>query len=292
MPNAKDETGNRYGKLTVVSLAYINDHRERYWNCKCDCGKETCVRGSALRSGKAQSCGCLKHTSRSKDETGNRYGNLVVIEKAQEKIGKHAAWKCKCDCGNIITVKGSSLRDGTKKRCPECSRRNSITDETGNIYGDLTVIGPDGQDQYRKALWKCRCCCGKEISVAGTVLRQYKKLNCGCKTSRSSGEEHIKKLLDENHIKYEREKTFDSCRFPDTQALARFDFYLPDFNRVIEYDGQQHYFTSKREWDTIEALNKTQQRDSFKDKWCAENNITIVRIPFFQKNVSIDDLLR
>ena len=55
-PHAKNETGNVYGKLTVIEFAYLK--REIYWLCKCECGNTTTVRGSHLRSGQIFSCGC------------------------------------------------------------------------------------------------------------------------------------------------------------------------------------------------------------------------------------------
>ena len=55
----KDETGNRYFKLTVQSFAYTKNGKA-YWNCLCDCGKTTGVSGNALRNGDIKSCGCLK----------------------------------------------------------------------------------------------------------------------------------------------------------------------------------------------------------------------------------------
>ena len=55
----KDETGNKYFKLTVKSFAYSKNGKA-YWNCICDCGNEKIVSGSALRNGEIKSCGCLK----------------------------------------------------------------------------------------------------------------------------------------------------------------------------------------------------------------------------------------
>lgn len=52
-----DLTGKRFGKLVVVSRAE-NIGREVAWNCKCDCGNETIVRGNCLRRGSTKSCGC------------------------------------------------------------------------------------------------------------------------------------------------------------------------------------------------------------------------------------------
>lgn len=49
----------------------------------------------------------------------------------------------------------------------------------------------------------------------------------------------IKEILLENNIPFEQEKTFDNCRFPDTNKKARFDFYVNN-TYLIEFDGRQH----------------------------------------------------
>lgn len=58
-----DETGNVYGRLTVLRRGpgYISPGgaREVRWACRCSCGAETLVQGAALRSDHTQSCGCL-----------------------------------------------------------------------------------------------------------------------------------------------------------------------------------------------------------------------------------------
>lgn len=53
-----DETGNRYGRLTVVSRAENTKHGLARWNCVCDCGNTTVVIGNHLRNGNTVSCGC------------------------------------------------------------------------------------------------------------------------------------------------------------------------------------------------------------------------------------------
>jgi hypothetical protein len=52
-----DETGNRYGRLTVLGKSHGNG--PTYWTCRCDCGNERVVDGGALRGGRTKSCGCL-----------------------------------------------------------------------------------------------------------------------------------------------------------------------------------------------------------------------------------------
>jgi hypothetical protein len=120
----KNEIGNKYGYLTVTSTApHINGRA--YWMCKCECGNTTVVSGEALRSGNTQSCGCYQRQAVSeaclKDEIGNKYGRLLVIDKAESirysNGSVYSQWKCLCDCGNIATVKGINLRTGSTVSC-------------------------------------------------------------------------------------------------------------------------------------------------------------------------------
>ena len=55
-----DETGNVYGRLTVVRSANkLNKDKRLLWLCKCSCGAEKEVIGRSLRKGWVKSCGCL-----------------------------------------------------------------------------------------------------------------------------------------------------------------------------------------------------------------------------------------
>lgn len=274
-----NEIGNKYGKLTVISLSSKTDSKgQKYWNCLCDCGKECVVRGTSLRSGQTKSCGCLKANNREINELGNQYGDLLVIGKSDKRSNNHIVWICQCICGNICEISSSHLKERTC--CNECTNKKKIINEIGNTYGELTVIEEAGRDKNRQTLWKCKCNCGKYIIVSGINLRNNKKLNCGCKRISSHGAIKIKELLIENNYNFIEEKTFDNCRFPDTNALARFDFYLPDINTIIEYDGPQHYGYTNHGWDTRDHFLYVQQHDKYKEEWCKINNIKLIRIPY------------
>jgi len=98
------------------------------WICKCDCGKETTVLGSSLRIGDTKSCGCLRYDALggiAKNEIGNRYGRLIVVEQAKNPKGGGAYWLCKCDCGTEVIVLGCNLRRGTTKSCG-CFRKEKL----------------------------------------------------------------------------------------------------------------------------------------------------------------------
>ena len=82
MGKIKDITGNKYGKLTVIS-SVGSRHKKIYWLCQCECGNKTEVSGVSLRNNNTKSCGCLKHTRRdmgahnlSKTRINNIYHNM------------------------------------------------------------------------------------------------------------------------------------------------------------------------------------------------------------------------
>lgn len=51
--------GKKFGKLVVLSFSHTGKRRRKYWLCKCDCGNETTVDGSHLKTGHTTSCGCV-----------------------------------------------------------------------------------------------------------------------------------------------------------------------------------------------------------------------------------------
>lgn len=119
--NFKDETGNKYGKLTVIKQSdKKSTSRAIYWTCQCDCGKIIDVVGKDLRNGKTVSCGCYNQYQKGqtilKNEIGNRYGKLLVIDKIRPDNGT-TYWKCQCDCGNIAYYTGPTLRQGGASSC-------------------------------------------------------------------------------------------------------------------------------------------------------------------------------
>jgi hypothetical protein len=61
---AIDETGNRYGKLTVISRGPSSDAGNAQWWCDCDCGQRSLVRGISLRVGNTTACGHCRGTHR------------------------------------------------------------------------------------------------------------------------------------------------------------------------------------------------------------------------------------
>jgi len=118
-----DLTGQTINEWQVLSRGNNDKNGRARWNCKCLlCGTIKEVDGSHLRSGRSKNCGCQKIKKMTDkliiNEINNKYGKLTVIEQAATpKNKKGIYWKCQCECGNTIIVKGDYLRNGDTKSC-------------------------------------------------------------------------------------------------------------------------------------------------------------------------------
>lgn len=130
MSRIKDEVGNTYGLLTVISQAPHQKGRAVKWNCECSCGKTKSILGRSLRSGNSTSCGCRKGISY--DLEGKTYGELTVLSKSSNRLDNQVTWDCECSCGVLCNIRGRDLRAGNTKSCG-CKKIGSQTH--GTIYG-------------------------------------------------------------------------------------------------------------------------------------------------------------
>lgn len=285
-----DETGNRYGSLTVLYKTETEKGRPIKWHCLCDCGNEKDILGTMLRSGNTKSCGCLQRRRAAESNIertggsilGQKFGRLLVLEEylLPQKNGKNQRFcKCKCDCGAIVEVSASHLKSGHSQSCgcynKEIVSERAVIKEIGNRYGKLVVIKEAGRDKNGRTLWKCQCDCGNIKIVLGKTLRAGLCHSCGC--IRSRGEMKVSKALMELNFHYKQEYTFDDLYFYEGWPL-RFDFAILQEDKVvalIECQGEQHYHNI----DFFEDKN-LQLRDELKRNYCKKNNIPLVEIPY------------
>ena len=239
---------------------------------------------------------------------GMKAGKLTLIEK----IG--SGWKCKCDCGNeYICTKAYRLkneiigdvRDHTGS-CGCIQRKTTNLGNKANRKGSIDGPRKEYTEGGSKILWEtpyrdnirsivvmAEC---QECGQPYPTLRRYKDKTCGnCykgnpKKSledfvlenhyKSIDEIKISELLENNNIKFEYEKTFhdliDKARLP-------FDFFV-NKKYIIEFDGEQHFHE-------IGFFNfeKIHLHDIMKNRYCFNNNIPLIRIPYDVK-YDINDL--
>lgn len=280
-----DLTGKVFNRLTV-----IKEHPERtpqgsvQWECQCECGNLVIVSGDNLRRNHTLSCGCLQKESAQKrviNLVGQRFGKLVVIEQA-DVVNRQYYWWCQCDCGKVIRVLGNSLKAGKTKTCG-CEHSRKPEDLTNQTFGKLTALEPLYKND--RVYWHCQCECGNFSDVLASHLKNGGIQSCGC-INYSIGEKNIENLLQENNINYIREYKFQDF------GQYRYDFYLPDLNRLIEFDGKQHYFECGGSWDENDNLEQRQSRDKVKNQYAISHNIDLIRIPYWKRDsITIEMLL-
>lgn len=122
----------------------------------------------------------------------------------------------------------------------------------------------------------------KNCGIQNMSWTHFKDCTNGCIHCVSSmGEKKVRETLAELQVKFIEQKTFSDCVYIKE---LKFDFYLPDYNIAIEYDGQQHFrpvdFSGKGIEYAQNAFLLTKQRDKVKDDYCTKNNIKLIRIPY------------
>lgn len=287
MPSFIDLTNQRFGSLQVIKRA-PNQGKETCWECQCDCGAIKIIGARHLRSGTSKSCGeCSLNKF-----IGTQHNNWLVLEKTNEiRKGTYSRlFKCKCvNCGHISYKTKGELRSHVEQGsqiCRHCNQDSLTGKEFGLLYVHSQAVElTTPQTTY----WNCKCICGEWLVLSYGELVSHHISSCKNCQRKSRGEYKVEQLLSLASIKYETQKTFSTCRYEDSQCLARFDFYLPEYNIIIEYDGEQHFRYSGSGWYTEEYWNKRKQKDEYKTKWCQENNIPLIRIPYTEyENLSIE----
>lgn len=101
----------------------------------------------------------------------------------------------------------------------------------------------------------------------------------GCqKCNDSKGELLISSFLTEHNTNYETQKKFKNSNIPK----CKFDFYLPNYNLLIEYNGQQHYESNKY-FGGLKRFEVQQLRDQRKKDFAHRNGYHFLEIPYFSK---------
>lgn len=182
-------------------------------------------------------------------------------------------------CGNIyLKSPDNFLIKG--KRCPYCSGRmkkntdsfkKDVSDVVGNEY---TVLG-EYKNNRTNILIRHNICSTEYNVTPHNFLRGRRCSVC----NESKGEQFIRKYLYTNNLKFISQYEIAECR--DKNPLP-FDFVILNFDNsikyLIEYDGEFHH---------LPLFGKThfyylKRHDEIKDKYCRENNIKLIRIPYWE----------
>jgi very-short-patch-repair endonuclease len=250
---------------------------------------------------KNEKCACYNCRNKKKYENNLRDRQLKLYEKALKACDKK---------GYILASKMGDIKNNTSyivyicpihgeqkmrianlingRGCPECNynlkseKYRLSPDEVEKRIVDLGGKLLNKQDYInnteKNLIVRCAYC-GTLFSTSLALFTQHGGQMCSnCKNTESIGERRIKNYFESNNILYEQEKWFHDCR--DIKPLP-FDFYLPYYNMIVEFDGEQHF---KNNHFTHSKLSYTQAHDTIKNEYCKDNNIKLVRIPYWDIN--------
>jgi very-short-patch-repair endonuclease len=176
--------------------------------------------------------------------------------------------------------------------CPSCDIENRRLDirrfihRANNIHGDMYDYS---EVDYKNATTKVKIICKKHgnfwQSPNNHVSGSQKCPNCSKESNQSKAEQLISKIINEMNFDYRREATFSDLKNPKTNRHLRYDFYIPELNVVIEYDGKHHY---QEVLFVRDDLNAIKFRDKIKTDYAEQNGLKLIRIPYW---INIKDIL-
>lgn len=293
----KDLIGKHINGWKILDI-FVSDGEHKHTSAlaQCHCGTIKEVRLTYIMNNRVKDCGC-GHKDRLKEITKKKYEHLINTQingwtvldiVPHDEEHKYTSALCQCKCGTIKHVRLTYLINGKSKDCG-CGRKATLRETrtknlVGKRFGKLVAVELlEDSNKFNRRVYRCKCDCGNEICVPSSSLTTNHTSSCGCLLSYYNM--YIQQFLDNNGIKNKPEHTVyidDDC--------YRFDFYLPDYNLFIEYDGQQHYepvkFYNQSDEEMMLTFKQTQDHDRIKNKYCEDNNISLLRIPYWEsKNI-------
>ena len=228
------------------------------------------------------------------DLTGNIYGELMVVEmlyRYRLTSGKPRTY-CRCcsQDGSEVIVRADALQSGATKSMKGAGKTGKMVDITGMRFGLLTAIEcTEKRATNGSVIWKCLCDCGNQefVEVPANQLIRGHTLSCGCR-HQSKWEIFIRDYLISLNITFQPQKRFNDCRNKKQTDMLPFDFYLPDYNVCVEYDGEHHFYPING-WGGYDKFLITQENDNIKNEYCTDHNITLLRLPYTYSKKDIEN---
>lgn len=250
-----------------------------------------------------QSCSVsVRHEKELDDRQKYHYDRLVkscnekeykLLSKQDEIKSNTSYIRYKCIKHGEQSMRVANMING--KGCPLCNHDmanalykkslDAVLDEVNRCGG--TLLNPEDYVNSTKRNLKFVCSeCGNVFITSFRVFTQHGGMVCeNCRNHRSLGEKKIKTYLEKKNINYEEQKWFKDCR--DKKPLP-FDFYLPDLNIMIEFDGIQHFVVKDSYFK--HGVEYIKLHDNIKNDYCKQNKIKLIRIPYYEIN-NIDGIL-
>lgn len=205
-----------------------------------------------------------KRTDRILVEDSNGYRGYLSLHSFDKK-------------GNMVIFSKYTNKENFIYNINNYCKINNIASEA------LSLV--DNPRYYRQDDVEFKCSCGKTFITSAMRFISEKQIYCkDCTSKYSKNEMMVADFLTQQNIRFIQEFIINSCR--DILPLP-FDFYLQDYNVLIEIDGVQHFrptqFTNNQTKEQAEeSFAKQKKHDAIKDSYCKKYNIPLLRINYFE----------
>ncbi len=240
-----------------------------------------CKKCSDIRLSSLKTSNSIEFINKSIKLYGDKYDYTNVIYKdAKTKVDIY----CK---GHNIMFSMNPNNHLSGQVCSLCSgcvlNTNIFIEKSNNIHKnkyDYSLVKYEHSQKYVRIICKKH---GDFLQKPNDHIQ-----GAGCiKCSFSKGENFIMNYMNDNNINYIHQYSFDDCKYKNK---LKFDFYLPDYNICIEYDGEQHF----RPIDYFGGNDRFKHQkvmDEIKNKYCENKNIKMLRIPYYYKYSKVESIL-
>lgn len=205
------------------------------------------------------------------DECLNKDVDTPLLNQEYKGNAKKLYHECKN--GHIYLQCPSSNLRGIG--CPECNKvtLNNYYKEWSSLNLDLPLSINKNIDINCKSIIEFKC---KKGHTYKQPVNQHKFYGCPI-CNESHGEKYIRNYLDKNHIKYIPQKKFHDLK---DKTYLSYDYYLPEYNMLIEYQGIQHYESVSFNGKDYTDLEKQQLHDNLKREYAKENGYKLLELKY------------
>lgn len=155
--------------------------------------------------------------------------------------------------------------------------------KTTEEFIEQAIIVHGNKYDYSKAKYdgcKKKICiiCPKHGKFEQTLVNHLSGSGCP-KCNESKGEKYITNWLNNKNVKYIAQYKIPIDTNINSSGNAFIDFYIPEFNTFIEYNGEQHYIP-KDKFGGVITFERQQKRDQYVRDYCFKNNIKLIEIKY------------
>lgn len=256
--------------------------------CRCrTCGRQWLALPSNLVQGKGCSVCGNKRQGKIKTKSASAFAEeladvLPDVQLLESYQGAHQKVRCRCKvCGNEWSATPHSLLRPAGCRVCGLRRTHEIQRKSHELFvtelkqanNEILVCGTY-RGARQRLLVQCKRCSHTWEAIPIDLL--YGR---GCPICKSSkGERAIKAWLDAHKIEYTRQQTYDGLYGEGGRCLS-YDFYLPKFNMLIEYQGEFHDHSASLQTDA--AFARQQVHDISKKQYAIAHNIKLLEIWYY-----------